>query len=354
MRAHDPFDGATRLLVHQSDIEIEVTLGSDASRQWLKSGGLSARDVARLTNPNGPFTPSPLAVDLASRLFEVRGGAELLPAQSFSAVPGESETVFVATYPRPQSDHLSLRATYFGFVEHMRTGAFLAGDEKGEKIATALLSATKPTVDVPLTSTGQTPSNAPEAAPVKRPSFLAFLKLGIEHILSGFDHLLFLCALLIGLRKLGPMLGIITCFTVGHSITLALAALNLVMISSRVIEPLIAASIIVVGLENIFRKDATIDRYWMAGGFGLIHGFGFAGALRETTVIQAGESIVLPLFSFNLGVEVGQLLVAAIVVPLLLLLRRQPHFARYSIPAVSAVVILISGFWLLERTVLSR
>ncbi|MBC8094714.1 MAG: HupE/UreJ family protein, partial [Akkermansiaceae bacterium] len=129
---------------------------------------------------------------------------------------------------------------------------------------------------------GSVESPATSRPTIPRPAFLEFLKLGIEHILIGFDHLLFLCALLIGVRQIKPMLWIITCFTLAHSVTLALSALNIVMLSSRLVEPLIALSIIVVAVENIFRKEATTDRYWMAGGFGLIHGFGFASVLRDT------------------------------------------------------------------------
>jgi asparagine N-glycosylation enzyme membrane subunit Stt3 len=128
--------------------------------------------------------------------------------------------------------------------------------------------------------------------------------------------------------------------------------LNVVTISSRIVEPLIAASIVVVCIENFLRRNALADRLWLAGFFGLIHGFGFAGALRETGLGQSGASIALPLFSFNLGVEAGQLAVAAVVLPALLLMYRWQRFARYGVPAISAAVMLVSGYWLLERTFL--
>jgi hydrogenase/urease accessory protein HupE len=183
------------------------------------------------------------------------------------------------------------------------------------------------------------------------PSAGEFFKLGVGHILGGFDHLLFLVALLVGVRKTPAMLGIVTCFTVAHSMTLAMAALKVVTISSRVVEPLIAASIIVVGLENLWRRKATADRFWLAGGFGLIHGFGFASALRETGLGREGASVAMPLFSFNLGVEAGQLLVAALLLPALFLMRRWRPFELHGAWAVSALVIAVSGYWLLERTV---
>jgi len=159
---------------------------------------------------------------------------------------------------------------------------------------------------------------------------------------------------LVCVRKPLEMLGVITCFTLAHSVTLALAALNVVNISARIVEPLIAISIIVVCIENFFRKDAATDRLWLAAGFGLIHGFGFASALRETGLGQTAGSIALPLFSFNLGVEAGQLAVATVVLPMLFLIRPWRPFARFGVPAVLMAVILVSGYWLVERTFLIR
>jgi hydrogenase/urease accessory protein HupE len=352
--AHDPFDGATRMMVHPDRIEMKVTLGSDAARQFLRTTELPPQMVATLTR-DGPSTLIDLPVAVARQLFEIRLGTEPLEAKTFVAQPGESETVFLAIYPRPPSGTLLLRATYFDGVKDMRTGAFAVGDEEGHLLVSALLSHANASIQLPLPVVNITTQRPESGTPViQQSSFGEFLKLGIEHILTGFDHLLFLCALLVGVRQLRPMLAIITCFTLGHSVTLALAALNLVTISSRVVEPLIAVSIIIVGLENLFRKDATSDRYWMAGGFGLIHGFGFASALRSTGLGSTVSSIAMPLFSFNLGVETGQLLVALVVVPMFLLLRRKPVFAQYSTPAISVIVVAISSYWLLERTVFFR
>lgn len=115
---------------------------------------------------------------------------------------------------------------------------------------------------------------------------------------------------------------------------------------------MIAASIIVVGLDNLLRKgsatDSAMHRYWVAGGFGLIHGFGFAGILRERALADGGN-ILLPLLGFNLGVEAGQLLVATLLVPVLIALRRRAWFERRGAPVLSLLVIGISSVWLAER-----
>ena len=180
---------------------------------------------------------------------------------------------------------------------------------------------------------------------------MEFLKLGLGHILclDAFDHLLFLLALLLGCQRLKPMLLVITGFTLAHSLTLALAALNVLTLSARVVEPLIAASIIIVAAENFRKSEQSWPRYALTAGFGLIHGFGFAGALRESGLAGTGWAIAKPLFAFNLGVELGQLAVAALVLPLLLGLNRWPWFARNGARVISALVILVAAFWLWER-----
>ncbi len=186
-------------------------------------------------------------------------------------------------------------------------------------------------------------------------TFVDFLKLGIEHILTGYDHLLFLFSLLVITRSFWPAIQIITFFTIAHSLTLALAGMNIVDIPSSIVEPLIAATIVYVGLENIFRKAnvTTRQRCILTFFFGLIHGFGFAGVLREMGISSIETGILVPLFSFNLGVELGQIAVASIVLPVIWRLHKLEKIDRYLVPAGSALTCLAGGYWLLERTVLS-
>jgi hydrogenase/urease accessory protein HupE len=166
----------------------------------------------------------------------------------------------------------------------------------------------------------------------------------------GFDHLAFLFVLLIAGSSFREAAKIITSFTAAHSITLALATLDLVNLSPGIVEPLIAVSILYVGLENIFRQE-TKRRWLLTFAFGLIHGFGFASVLRELAIGADGGAIV-PLLSFNLGVEAGQMAMAALALPLIWKLKQQPSFAIRYAPACSMLVALAGGYWLVERTLL--
>jgi hydrogenase/urease accessory protein HupE len=214
----------------------------------------------------------------------------------------------------------------------------------GETVFERLLSANadRATVQMPLTNASIAPRET------VRP-FANFLSLGVKHILTGYDHLLFLLGLLVVARGFASALSIITSFTIAHSITLAVATLHLVQIPSRIVEPLIAASIVFVGIENLWRGEIPKSRRLVAFGFGLIHGFGFASALREAGIGSGAGGIVLPLLSFNLGVELGQVMVAAAALPIIWKLRQKPMFVARWAPACSAAVVLLGSFWLVER-----
>lgn len=191
---------------------------------------------------------------------------------------------------------------------------------------------------------------SPESARSETTSFGQFVKLGIEHILTGYDHLLFLFALLVVCVQFWPVVKIITSFTLAHSITLALAAFNIVNIPSRLVEPAIAASIVAVSLENIFRRDRKLDDRWrLTFGLGLIHGLGFASALQEVGVGRDGTGVALPLIGFNVGVELGQMTVALIVLPILWQLRRWPSFQVRWVPICSGLVAAAGAWWFIER-----
>lgn len=175
---------------------------------------------------------------------------------------------------------------------------------------------------------------------------MAFLWIGVEHILLGFDHLLFLLGVIVIPARLRALLGIITAFTVAHSVTLALAVLDVWAPPNAVTEPLIALSIAYVGVENLFVRDGN-RRWRVTAAFGLIHGFGFAGALAEIG-IPAGKSLPV-LFLFNFGVELGQLAVLAVIVPILIALRARGMLGVKTTRAVSLVVMGLGVLWLVER-----
>ena len=166
---------------------------------------------------------------------------------------------------------------------------------------------------------------------------------------TNYDHLLFLLGLLVVARGFASSLKIITGFTIAHSFTLALATFGLARIPSRIVEPLIAASIVYVGVDNLLRGDNPQARQLLTFGFGFIHGFGFASALRETGIGSRTGGIVLPLLSFNVGVELGQIMVAAAALPIIWKLRESPVFIARWAPACSATVVLLGSFWFVER-----
>jgi hydrogenase/urease accessory protein HupE len=188
-----------------------------------------------------------------------------------------------------------------------------------------------------------------EPAAAAHNSFADFLLMGVRHIWTGYDHLLFLFGLLLVTRNFSSSIKIITCFTIAHSITLAVATLSLVRISSRLVEPLIAASIIYVGIENLLRGDDPKGRWLLTFAFGLIHGFGFASVLRELGVGANGRGITMPLVSFNLGVEIGQTVVAVLVLPVIWKFRANPIFVRRWVPLGSLAVALTGSYWFIER-----
>ncbi len=187
-----------------------------------------------------------------------------------------------------------------------------------------------------------------------------FVASGIEHILIGPDHILFLIGLLLLGGTLRRLALIVTAFTIGHSITLSLAALDLVSPPAQFVEPLIALTIVVVGADNVLvlrGKAAAVDkasdiRAWLAAGFGLIHGFGFAYVLKEFGLPQA--ALGWSLFAFNVGVEAGQLLIVGVVASLLLLVRRQSAAAAHWVALVGSIAVILAGlYWFVERVFLT-
>lgn len=176
-----------------------------------------------------------------------------------------------------------------------------------------------------------------------------FVVEGVSHIFAGPDHVLFIVGLLLLGGSLRQLIKIATAFTLAHSVTLCLAATKTVTLSPSIVEPLIALSIVAVGIDNLLAKPGERDtRALMALGFGLIHGFGFAGALAEVGLPK--QALGLSLGAFNLGVELGQLAIVLTVAPALALLsKRAPQAGRRAVLAGTVVVILLGALWFLQR-----
>ena len=182
-----------------------------------------------------------------------------------------------------------------------------------------------------------------------------FVVLGFQHILGGFDHLLFVLCLVVPIRRIRPLIAVITAFTLAHSITLIASALGLApnaLWFPPLIEMLIAVSIVYMALENIV--VVKIQQRWIiAFGFGLVHGFGFSFALRESLQF-AGSHLITSLLAFNMGVELGQLLVIGIALPVLAALFRWVVAERVGVIVISAILAHSGWHWMADRFAVLR
>ena len=336
-QGHDPglsavearFEGehlAVALTLARSDLEALVPLDTD------RDGKISVEEMTRAR---------PALDRLARRAFEVQTDGAWPALKGIKLWLDEGQSFhFSLSYSRPAGSLLRVRSILLADLPFGHRQYFSLLDPRKRIVAERILSAQDNRFDIDLTQI-----HGPGAE-----SFTArqFILLGIEHILTGYDHLAFLLALLLAGGALVSAAKIISSFTLAHSITLALATLDVAHVPSRLVEPLIAASILYVGLENIFRGD--LKRRWLLTfAFGLIHGFGFATALREMGIGSSGGGVVIPLLSFNLGVELGQIAIAATVLPLIWKLRERPSFAARFAPACSVLVALAGGYWLVTR-----
>jgi len=290
---------------------------------------------------------------VAPQLWEVREGDRVFsPSEVRVELLPEDNVSFTLVYPEAgRARELRLRASKVPELPGGHRQFVIISDASGSVITKKLLSAREATLEVSLPEVGSEP--APGSGQGQdAPTFWGFVGLGVEHIWLGYDHLLFLFALLLVCRSFRSIVGIVSCFTLAHSLTLALATFELVRLPSRLVEAAIAASIVYVGVENLMRRgEEPRGRWALTFTFGLVHGFGFASVLRDLGVGRDGQGILMPLFSFNLGVEVGQVAIAAVVLPLLWRLRKSDAFVRRGVPALSATIALAGTFWLLQRTI---
>lgn len=176
-----------------------------------------------------------------------------------------------------------------------------------------------------------------------------FLMLGIEHIVTGYDHLLFVLALLLVSVRFMNLLKIVTAFTLAHAVTLSLAWFGIIDLPSRLVEVVIAISITYVAAENVLGRRLA-RRWFIAFGFGLVHGLGFFGILRQ--IVLPGSGAVIPLVAFNLGVEAGQVAILAVFYPLQRLVFEKPWYDR-AMRVCSAAILLLAVIWIVQRSLTS-
>ncbi len=172
-----------------------------------------------------------------------------------------------------------------------------------------------------------------------------FVWLGMEHIFIGYDHILFLMGLIVLGGSFRNLVKIVTSFTAAHSLTLILAALQIVVIPTRLVESVIALSIVYIAVENFLVKD-TDQRWLITFIFGLMHGFGFANVLTELGLPAKG--LVPSLLSFNIGVEIGQVIMVAVAFPIILLVTRT-RWQKRVVYGLSSVILIFGLVWFLER-----
>jgi hypothetical protein len=295
--------------------------------------------------------------------FEVRYDDSLAKAtNSRCQLDQNNNTDVYLSLPGKNFSKLAIRSKMIAGFRLDHRQYFMLQNPSGITLAERLLSANSDTVEIqvdaepaapPATNTVPAPvaETAPPPAPAKGggSAFKQFVLLGVEHIGTGYDHLLFLFALLVVTRSFRSALVVITAFTLAHSITLAVATFNLVQLPARYTEPLIAATIVYVGVENLVRRGDPHGRWMLTFAFGLIHGFGFASVLRDMGVGARAGGVAMPLFSFNLGVELGQIAVAAIVLPILWQLRKREVFVQRGVAACSVIVALAGSYWFVQR-----
>ena len=394
--AHRPSDGWLQLTVTNRSVtlrldlslkDLDAVLGFDTSDEGnLTWGELRRREpdlleyiTRRLTLTNATerllLVPEPLRL--------VNHEEVLCASLFFTAEAGAGLQELTLTYQCLFEFDPQHRA----LVQAAWAGAAVAGiiSPGAERLLSAdsftgLLSPTEPSVTFIATSGRPTFGRGNPTAPGQRSSFRQFFREGVHHILTGYDHLLFLTALLLpavlrrGSRGWEPVaafrpalltvLKVVTAFTIAHSLTLALAAFGLARPPSRIIESAIAASVLYAAMSNILARSGSTDTSAHATPlqsvkrviqfaatipfvFGLIHGFGFANALGELGL--SGASLVVPLIAFNLGVEAGQLACVMVFLPVAFCLCQTAFYRRGVLPIGSALIALIAAVWFIDR-----
>ncbi|HEU4925728.1 MAG TPA: HupE/UreJ family protein, partial [Vicinamibacterales bacterium] len=187
-----------------------------------------------------------------------------------------------------------------------------------------------------------------EPPPSRARQAWSFVTIGIHHILAGYDHLMFLAGLILAAVTVRGLLIALTAFTVAHSVSLAVVVLAGVHAPPSIVEPVIAASIAWVGIENLVGRSGG-TRWWLVFGFGLVHGFGFAGALTELGFGPTPRDVAMALLSFNAGVELGQLAAVAVTLPLVWMIRSRPAWHARLQPVCSVIVTAAGIAWLVQR-----
>ncbi len=341
-KAHQANLSTARVILHADrSISVEVGLkGSDADR--LARADIYDPQHDRVDASRLAASGAPLIAYVGAHIALFGADGKACTAAAAELVPDGDGVLYRNHFScRDVDGDIVYRSTVLTDIDSAARQVVLIGE--GDDAPQALLDATNTTVTL----------SAP--APSRLSTLQRYLVTGIEHIFLGYDHVAFLIAVVLWARRLMPVIKIVTAFTIAHSITLSLAALDIVVIPSRFVEPAIAASIVFVAMENFFSRQ--VDGRWrVTFAFGLVHGFGFAGALREIGLPT--NAVATALAAFNIGVEIGQVAIVAIVVPVLMVIDRlmaadhaKPARAAALVYALSALISLLGSYWFLTRVV---
>ena len=319
-----------------SGLRVEITLRTDDA--MLAVPGLDADGDGRLSQVELDRAHHALKTVFFDVLAVDASGQRCTPSLDGAALDAPDGMRLRASYACPEAPStLHLR---FGFLDR------LPSDHR--HLATVHL----PEGDVDVLAVLARPDFTVEVGSGGSHGFLSLMRSGFEHILSGPDHLAFLLALVLGgtlvpdrRTRVGALVAMLSAFTVGHSASLVLATLSGITPGSRLIEPAVALSVAYVGAENLFARSVR-HRWMLTLPFGFVHGFAFAAGLLPLGLTRS--QLPLALLGFNLGVEAGQLLVLAILLPPLILLRSQRWY-RPSARALSAGIVLAGLVWFVQR-----
>jgi hydrogenase/urease accessory protein HupE len=337
-----------RLAIGQDrTVDAEIAMkGSDADRA---AGTRVFDDLSGLVRPAALSAAAAPIIAYVAEHTAVLGedGVSCRSSAGNVAPDGDGIVVRMSWFCAAVADPLRYRSTVLIDVSPDARQVVLIGT--GPNAAQDLLDASR--IETPLTTA---------AAPSLLQVIGRYIEAGITHIFLGYDHIAFLAAVVLWARRFWPVVKVVTAFTIAHSITLSLAALDIVRIPSASIEPAIAASIIYVAAENFLSCDVG-KRWRVTFAFGLIHGFGFASALQEFGLPR--NALIPALASFNLGVEIGQIAIVSLVVPSLLGMdyllasgrgvAAPPTRSALAVHGISAVIIGLGSYWFLARTVLA-
>lgn len=340
--AHDPGLSSADLTIKEQGVDAKITFSLQDIEAFVP---MDSDQDAEVTNAEREAVKPKIAEWVLQGVQLTVDGQPVQPGAAGIVNFDEKNNAFIEfNYSQTPGQQLQLQANFLNKLPTTHKQFLTVKNVAGHDLGKKMLSQQDNSFILLLADSGEAHTD---------PTFTGFLELGIEHIVTGYDHLLFLFSLLVVTREFWAAFKIITFFTIAHSITLGLAGANIVNIPGSIVEPLIAATIIYVGVENIIRGDHPKGRQWLTFFFGLIHGFGFAAVLREMGISSLETGILLPLFSFNLGVEIGQIVVASLVLPIIWWLHKKPQIEPYLTPVCSTLAVIAGAWWLIERTLLS-